>query len=165
MTRFRLVSALCACLVLGSLAGWLRPLPVFDSAAGGGHEAAWQLPTKETLERSSAALSSRTGQLRWQGESAAGGGSVVAEAQEWTLKAILSEEGAILLQSGKGTSISRASVGTTLPDGSRLLALKGDVATVELDGCRIDRHLYPRASSSDSPECQAATIPKDPQQP
>ena len=81
--------------------------------------------------------------------------------QDWTLKAILNGENAILIQSGKEALISRAEVGATLPDGSRLLALKGDIAVVERDGCRMDRHLYPRAPNSDSSECNLATLQKD----
>ncbi|WP_447585081.1 hypothetical protein [Pseudoxanthomonas mexicana] len=162
MSRMRLGIILALALVASSLAGWFRPLPTLDAATGREQQVAWQLPSPEALERSSAALSSQARTLKWMGDATSGGAT---SPQDWTLKAILNGESAILIQSGKEALISRAEVGATLPDGSRLLALKGDIAVVELDGCRMDRHLYPRASNPDSTECNVATLQKDTQQP
>ena len=162
MNRIRLAVALVAVLLAGSVAGWLRPLPTLSTAAKHEPQAGWQLPPQDTLERSSAAMFAQARTLKWVGDATSAGS---ATAQDWILKAILSGEDAILIQSGKETLISRAEVGATLPDGSRLLAVRGDTVVVELDGCRMDRQLYPRASDSDSSECKATTLPKDMQQP
>ena len=162
MSRARLGAILALALVASSLAGWFRPLPLPNAGADREQQVAWQLPSPEALERSSAALSSQARTLKWMGDATSGGAMSL---QDWTLKAILNGENAILIQSGKEALISRAEVGATLPDGSRLLALKGDIAVVERDGCRMDRHLYPRAPNSDSSECTLATLQKDTQQP
>lgn len=162
MKRTRLAIAALAAVAIGSVAGWLRPLPATLAAEGQERQASWRLPSKDDLERSSVDLSSRARTLKWVGDSSSGESSLP---QDWILKAILRGEDAILIQSGKESLITRAEVGATLPDGSRLLALQGDIAVVELDGCRMDRHLYPRASNSDSSECKAATLQKDAQQP
>ncbi|WP_161809372.1 hypothetical protein [Stenotrophomonas nitritireducens] len=162
MTRTRIIAAFLASLAAGGMAGWFRPLPAMDSAPDRELQVDWRLPPGEMLERSSAALSSQARTLKWMDDGAAGPGGA---AQEWTLKAILGAENAILMQSGKEPLISRADVGATLPDGSRLVALRGDTIVVELDGCHIDKPLYPRASNSDSSECKTATAQKDAQQP
>ena len=163
MMRTRLLAALLAAIAVGGIAGWLRPLPEMTNAADKEPQSGWQLPSPETLERSSAALFAQARTLKWLAD--AGPGSAGDTRQEWTLKAILPAENALLLQTGKEALISRAEVGATLPDGSRLLAVRGDTVVVELDGCRMDRHLYPRASAPDSPECKTATAQKDTQQP
>lgn len=162
MTRTRIVAALIASVAAGGVAGWFRPLPAMEATADKQPQIDWRLPAGEMLERSSAALLSQARTLRWMGDGSAGTGGTP---QDWTLKAILGGENAILVQSGKEPLISRADVGATLPDGSRLIALRGDIVVVELDGCRMDRHLYPRASNSDSSECRTATPQKDAQQP
>lgn len=162
MTRTRLWAAILVAIAIGSVAGWLRPLPTLESAMDKGSSAGWQLPAPETLERSSVELSSQARALAWVGDTGTGGS---AAPQDWILKAILTGEDAILLQSGKESLISRAEVGATLPDGSRLVALRGDTAIIERDGCRMDRPLYPRASDSGSSECKTAIPQKDTQQP
>jgi len=163
MTRSRLLAILLASVAVGGLAGWFRPLPEMKSSTSEEPRTGWQLPAAETLERSSAALLAQARTLKWLGD--AGAGSAGDARQDWTLKAMLPAEDAILLQTGKEALISRAEVGATLPDGSRLVAVRGDSVVIELDGCRMDRHLYPRASDSDSSECKTATPQKDTQQP
>ncbi len=143
--------------------GWLRPLPAIDPSTDKVRESDWRLPSSEALERSSATLSTQARTLNWSGDSISGAST--NSPQDWALKAILGQKNAILLQSGKEALISLAEVGATLPDGSRLLAVRGDTVVVELDGCRMDRHLYPRASDPDSPECKTATPQKETQQP
>lgn len=164
MKRMQLGMAMLAAATIGSLTGWFRPIPLPSSMSDHEQQVSWQLPSAATLERSSAALSSRAQSLRWAGDAAPDGASDFS-VQDWTLKAILNRDEAILIQSGKDSLISRTEVGASLPDGSRLLALKGDIAVIELDGCRIDKHLYPRASNSNSSECKAPTSHTDTQQP
>ncbi len=163
MKRLHLIASLAAAAVVGGLLGWFRSIPsALDAPRTGGQHSAQALPAPHTLERSSATLFSQARTLGWLGDS--NGGDDSSFRVQWTLKAVLVAEDAILLESSKEALIIRAKVGATLPDGSRLIAVKGDVAVVELDGCRIDRYLYPRASDSDSSECKAVSPKKDPQQ-
>ncbi len=120
----------------------------------------WQVPRMSALERSSADMTAQIRNLKWLGDAAFSGDT---DKQEWTLKAILNEEGAIIIAVGKQALISRSKVGDTLPDGSRLVALRGDTAVVELDGCRMDRHLYARAADPGPPECRTASLSKETQ--
>lgn len=163
MSRLRMLAIFLVTCIAGGMMGWLRPLPAMGSSTDKVEGSDWRLPSPEVLERSSATLSNQARTLRWTGDSISG--TSTHGPQDWALKAILDEEGAILLQSGKEALISRAKVGATLPDGSRLLAVRGDTVVVELDDCRMDRHLYPRASDPASPECKTVTPQKDTQQP
>lgn len=160
MSRFQLGALLVGGLVLGGIAGWFRPLPK-PSTTPQADTASWELPPKESLERSSIEMVAKARNLKWPGEAGGPGGSTSLE--DWALKAILGADDEILIATGKDAVISRARVGDTLPDGSRLVALRGDTAVVEIDGCRSDRHLYARAADSGPTECRTASLPKETQ--
>lgn len=160
MKNTYLAATIACAIVLGVTGGWLRTLPDLGSEQEE-PSIAWSIPSLQDLQRSDATLSVQARSLRWIGNTNSRDGE---PRQDWTLKAILAAEGAILIQTGKPATISRAEVGGTLPDGSRLLSLHGDTALIELDGCQQHRHLYPRASNSDSPECQTASLTKEKQQ-
>lgn len=163
MTRIRLLAMLAVSIGVGGALGWFRPLPDPANSTDAVASSDWQIPSRESLERSSASLLAQARTLKWQGDHSASNDDALRK--DWTLKAILPAENAVLLQVGKDALISRVEVGATLPDGSNLVAVRGDTVTTELDGCRLDRHLYPRASDSDSPECRTDTSPKDAQEP
>lgn len=160
MTRLRIGMVLVLLALLGGIGGWLWPPPPLPTTDYPRATAPWKVPPPEAVERSSASMTAQARNLKWLGDAAPGGSTALTE---WTLKAILSGEDAILLTSGKEALISRAKVGDTLPDGSRLVALRGDTAVVELDGCRMDRHLYARAADLGQPECRTASLLKETQ--
>jgi hypothetical protein len=130
----------CACILVAAIAGWFRPTPLATNAIGP-HDAAWQLPTRADLERSSAAQFAATRGVSWVG-SGPGAGTPSAE---WTLLGLVgrANDRAVLVQAGNDPLIKRVGAGDTLPDGSRLVSVGTNGILIDRDGCRMRRPLYP----------------------
>lgn len=161
MSRPKLLILLTVVTALGAVAGWFRPLPSLGAGPAAG-DGKWNIPEAAALERSSAALAAEMRGLRWVGDA---GASLEGGSSEWTLLGVMPQESEILVQVGKDPLIRRVKIGDILPDGSRLIAVGRDTASIEREGCQIDQPLYARPSNEKvTPECaDNATVQELPQ--
>lgn len=148
MTRQQLALVLATGIIVGALAGWLRPVPVVEKPSDN-DTSSWSLPPGTALERSTSAQFAAMQGMRWVGDNSDPGGD--GSAPVWTLRGLLPAEGAILVQIGT-EPIKRIQSGDILPDRSRLISVDRNSAMIERDGCQTRRNLYPHPADENTPE-------------
>lgn len=149
-----LVSALVAGLIIG--AAWPPATSSQNKAAKG----EWRLPGADTITRHNPRdMAAVTAGVRWGGEGKASGDKVVTPGT-WRLVGILRDDGltALVMPPDASTEATRVAIGDTLPDGSKLVAIKGDTISTENDSCRTTYQMFLPAPVSQSDGCTQTDV-------
>ncbi|MEO9078071.1 MAG: hypothetical protein ABI268_02055 [Rhodanobacter sp.] len=149
-----LISALAAGLLIG--VAW----PPATSTQNKSSKVEWSLPGPDTITRHNPRdMSVVTGKVRW-GNEAKAGGDKAATPGSWRLVGILRDSGltALVMPADATTEATRASIGDILPDGSKLVAIKGDTVITENHSCRTTYQMFLPAPVNQSDGCAQTDV-------
>lgn len=158
MTRRHMLYLGCA-LTAGLIIGiaWPPATPSPSKALQG----EWSLPNQDAISRHNPRdLATVTADIKW-GSEAKAGNDKVATAGAWRLVGILRDSGltALVMPPDASTEATRVAIGETLPDGSTLVAIKGDTVTTENHSCRTTYQMFLPAPVNQSDGCAQTDVP------
>ena len=138
---------------VGMLVGALIPAPSTTVEPSDG--SSWALPSNEVLDRKNEKASALISSGAFWGDRAGQSGAQGVKTASWQLTGIIAEPEFVALISVPGANkTTAANVGTTLPDGSKVVAIGVEGLEYERDGCRYERALYKPNQGQESGECK-----------
>lgn len=166
MKSSRLLIIAAVSTVAAAALGWFRPVPQ-DVPPASLHSESWGLPSKDIMDRSSAALASQARTIRWGSGSSTGGGAAITGESSWALLGVVLDRGVptALVRTADKPEILRIVAGGTLPDGSRLVTVERGAVIMEAGGCRKRRPVYSEAQQDDSNSADACAAPQGNKEP
>lgn len=146
---------LMASTAVGLASGTAWPPPPLPKLAADNTE--WVLPSSGDIPRHSPQdMAEVTAKIRWHGNA----GSAQQGKSEWRLAGILedAEQAVLVTPAADPSKPERIVINGELPDGSRLVAVKGDRVKSLLDKCTTTYQLFQAQPIERSPECEEPDI-------
>lgn len=128
------------------------PLPKLSKASGD-----WSLPPGRDIARHVPQdMATVASDMRWKGVGKDGGTASAEGHATWQLAGILHQQTATILTmpSGQATEATRVAVGDVLPDGSKLLSIKGDQVVTQHDNCLTTYAMFHATPVAQSDGCK-----------